>query len=65
MSSVVQRSVDPATKTVFREKKKTDWENIVSNSAKDTIATTADVTLATLLRTLNKNLQTGKTHIVT
>ena len=65
MSSVVQRSVDPATKTVFRAKKKTDWENIVSNSAKDTIATTADVTLATLLRTLNKNLQTGKTHIVT
>ena len=57
MSSVVQRSVDPATKTV--------WENIVSNSAKETIATTADVTLATLLRTLNKNLKTGKTHIVT
>ena len=69
MSSVVRRSVDPATKTIFRAKKKKKKKNRPRKhsleSAKDTIATTADVTLVTLLRTLNRNLQTGKTHIVT
>ena len=63
MSSVAQSSVDPATQTIFRAKKKRLGKHSYEFYKKDTIATTADVTLITLLLTLNRNLLTGKTPI--
>ena len=63
MSSVVQSSVDPATQTIFRAKKQRLRKHSYEFYKKDTIATTADVTLITLLLTLNRNLLTGKTPI--